>query len=124
MVVRQANKDITKIELTTQPYWFSFDKDAIQQLRKKHEAEFRTLIENFQLEGYWTIVIFIHVSLKTGKYAMSEIMLRKKAVTLADQLPLDYLFSLFDSLELNSVILNHVPCKDDNKYTTYQMFLR
>ncbi len=55
---------------------------------------------------------------------MSEIMLRKKAVALVDQLPLDYLFSLCDGLELKSKILNHDPCEDDNKYTTYRLFIK
>ncbi len=123
MVVRRANERLPEGMLTTQPDWFSPDMESIEQFYNNHKAEFLAIIKEFQLEGFGIIIIKIHVSLKTGKYAMSEIVLCKAAVSLVDQLPLDYLFSLCDGLELKSRIRDHEPCEDDNKYTTYYYYL-
>ncbi len=117
MVVRQANKILP--DLTVCPDWFYWDMQPVKQLYQERKEEFRALGEEFQLERT-SIIVHIHISLKTGRYVMSEIVLRKKAVSLSDQLPLDYLFSLFDRIEVNSKILDHDPCEDDNKYTTYR----
>ncbi len=118
MIVRQVGKDIPGELLTTQPDWFSLNNELMRQFKKKHEAEFHALGERFQLERR-SIIMRIHISLTTGRYFMSEIWLRNQAVALADQLPLDYLFSLFDEIEVSSRIFEHAPCKDDNKYMTY-----
>ncbi len=123
IIVRQAGKDIPGELLTTQPDWFSPDYESMQQFYKEHEAEFHALGERFQLERR-SIIMRIHVSLTTGRYFMSEIWLLYQAVALVDQLPLDYLFSLCNGLELKSRIRDHEPCKDDNKYTSYFMYIR
>ncbi len=120
MIVRQVNRDIPDGMLTVQPYWFHLDSKYMAQHWVDNKKKFHALMEEIGLERR-TIYMKIHISLKTGQYAMSEIVLRKSSVVaMADQLPLDYLFSLWDGFEVKSIIGDHEPDSDDNKYMTYQ----
>ncbi len=101
--------------------WFYLDSNSIEQRWRDNKEEFHALIEKIGIEQV-SIILLIHISLKTGGYVMSEVILRKPAVVaIADQLPLDYLFSLWDGLKMNSIIKDHDPNSDDDKYMTCQL---
>ncbi len=119
MMVRRAEEQLPKDSQIVPPDWEAYPL-IIEQFYQDHKDELFAKIESLQL-GKYSIVLCVYISLKTGKYVMSEIMLLKQAVDQVEQLPLDFLFSLSDTFKLNSKILDPILDMDDNRYVKYTL---